>query len=169
MAKERAEREHAQKLEAEKAPTVENVETQKQEEARKLRDERVKNLETEERRRVDSLGLETALTKAGPKAWQFSGNRFRSIKGASSKDAWAAALQAFIVSFPVMWWASGDLAAAMVSGIGLGIACIFYSPKVAAWCLVLGVGFILWNLLPPYWNWGAALLVVFWGYADNDS
>ena len=103
--------------------------------------------------------------------WHIRGKRILSDSEARSEDAlswfegtWMApALVAFAVTFPTIWWATGDVGIGMLAGIGLGVLNIFF-PAVGVWCLVWAIGFVLWKLLPPYWNWGAAVLVGIGGW-----
>lgn len=104
--------------------------------------------------------------------WHIRGKRILSDSEASREDAGGGLFDhdmiamppaTFVLTFPTIWWASGDAGFALVLSFFLSISTIIF-PFVAALSSVWFCGFLVWVILPAYWDWGAISLLAVWGF-----
>lgn len=110
--------------------------------------------------------------------WHIRGTRILSDKEASAEDtlsafenSWLGAASAgFLIGLLPFWWATGDFGIGVLAGIVVGILNVPW-PIVGVSCSCFLGGVAIWKLVPPYWNWGAYLVlaILMWKYIISDK
>ena len=105
--------------------------------------------------------------------WHIRGKRILTDSEASAEDAWTAfegswlgaVTAGFFSGLLPVWWASGEFGVGILAGFVVGILNVRW-PMIGALSLYFFASVAIWKLVPPYWSWGAYLVLAIWLWRD---